>query len=51
MTAPVPAVPVEQLRAMIRMLWPDEITPVAKRQLEVLCDQAVSAAGRRERYL
>lgn len=35
-----PTVPVEQLRAMIRLLWPEEITPVAKRQLESLCEQA-----------
>lgn len=34
------AVPVEQLRAMIRLLWPSEITPTAKRQLESLCEQA-----------
>lgn len=32
-------VPVEQLRAMIRLLWPDHITPIAKRQLESLCEQ------------
>ena len=34
------SVPTEQLRAMIRLLWPDEITPIAKRQLELLCDAA-----------
>jgi hypothetical protein len=39
---PSSAIPVEQLRAMIRLLWPDEITPVAKRQLELLCERAVS---------
>ena len=33
------AVPVEQLKAMIRLLWPEEITPTAKRQLEKLCEQ------------
>jgi hypothetical protein len=32
-------VPVEQLRAVIRLLWPEEITPIAKRQLESLCEQ------------
>jgi hypothetical protein len=36
---PYPAVPVEQLRAMIRLLWPEEITPTAKRQFELLCEQ------------
>lgn len=34
------AIPVEQLRAAIRLLWPDEITPQAKRLLEQLCEQA-----------
>ncbi len=33
-------VPVEQLRAMIRLLSPDHLTPIAKRQLESLCKQA-----------
>ena len=31
-------IPVEQLRAMIRLLGPGEMTPIAKRQLEQLCD-------------
>lgn len=35
----VSAVPVEQLRAAIRLLWPDEITPAAKRLLEQICDE------------
>jgi hypothetical protein len=39
MPASESAVPVERLRAMIRLLWPDEITPTAKRQLESLCEQ------------
>lgn len=30
-------VPVEQLRAMIRLLWPAEITPTAQRMLLSLC--------------
>lgn len=30
-------VPVEQLRAMIRLLGPEEMTPIAKRQLQQLC--------------
>lgn len=38
-------VPTERLRAMIRLLWPDEITPIAKRQLESLCDAADEDAG------
>ena len=31
------AVPVEHLRAMVRLLYPEEMTPMAKRQLELLC--------------
>lgn len=30
-------VPVERLRAMIRLLGPEEMTPTAARQLEALC--------------
>lgn len=41
----VSGIPVEQLRAMIRLLWPDEITPIAKRQLELLCKQHTENAG------
>ena len=33
-------VPVEQLRAAIRQLFPDEMTPLAKSVLESICDQA-----------
>lgn len=32
-------IPVEQLRAMIRLLFPDEMTPMGKRMLDKLCDQ------------
>lgn len=32
-------VPVEQLRALIALLWPDEITPTARRMLLSVCDQ------------
>lgn len=32
-------IPVERLRAMIRLLSPGEITPIAKRQLELLCQE------------
>lgn len=32
-------VPTEHLRSMIRLLFPDEMTPVAKRHLEAMCDQ------------
>lgn len=38
-TAASGAVPVEQLQAMIRLLWPEEMTPIAKRQLESLIEQ------------
>lgn len=38
-------VPVDQLRALIRLLWPAEITPTAKRHLEALCDQHDTANG------
>lgn len=30
----VPAVPVERLRALVRMLYPEEMTPTAKRVIE-----------------
>jgi hypothetical protein len=36
---PVGGVPVEHLRAMIRLLSPDHMTPTAKRYLESLCEQ------------
>lgn len=32
-------VPTPHLRSMIRLLYPDEMTPVAKRHLEAMCDQ------------
>ena len=32
-------IPVERLRAMIRLLGPEEMTPIAKRQLTLLCDE------------
>lgn len=33
-------VPVEQLRALVRLLFPDHMTPVAKRQIESVCEHA-----------
>lgn len=36
---PTGLIPVEQLRAMIRLLGPQEMTPTAKRQLEAICKQ------------
>jgi hypothetical protein len=41
-------VPTEHLRAMIRLLWPDEITPTARRQLESLCERYDVQLGTRE---
>jgi hypothetical protein len=35
----MPSSNAEQLRAMVNLLSPDEMTPVAKRQLERLADQ------------
>lgn len=32
-------VPVAQLRAAIRLLYPDEMTPQAKRVLESICEE------------
>lgn len=32
-------IPVEQLRAAIRLLYPDEMTPNAKRVLESICEE------------
>ena len=39
MTTPTtpPAIPVARLRGLIQTLWPCELTPQAKRQLEQLC--------------
>lgn len=34
-----PAVPVGQLRSAIKLLWPEEMTPYAKRLLEQICEQ------------
>ena len=33
------AVPTEQLRALVNLLWPDEITPTARRMLLAAADQ------------
>jgi hypothetical protein len=39
----VSGVPVGQLRAVIGLLWPSEITPAARRRLESLCTQHTEA--------
>lgn len=33
-------IPVEQLRALVRLLYPEHMTPIAKRQIESVCEQA-----------
>lgn len=33
------SIPVERLRAAIRVLYPDDMTPDAKRVLDVICDE------------
>ena len=38
-------IPVAQLRAMIKLLSPGELTPTAKRQLTLLCDEGPDGAG------
>lgn len=35
----VPSVTVAQLRSMIFLLFPEEMTPLAKRMLEKICDE------------
>jgi hypothetical protein len=37
------ALPVEQVRALVRLLYPEHMTPVAKRQIESACDAAEQA--------
>lgn len=32
--------PVEQVRALVRLLYPEYMTPVARRQIESACDAA-----------
>lgn len=38
-----PSVPSQRLRSAIRLLFPEEMTPMAKRVLESICDEAESA--------
>lgn len=37
------SLPVEQVRALVRLLFPEEMTPTAKRVIEGACDVAVDA--------
>lgn len=32
-------VPVARLRAMVKLLYPEEMTPTAKRQFDLLCEE------------
>ena len=32
-------VPVERVRALVRLLYPDEMTPTAKRMFDRVCDE------------
>lgn len=40
-----PSLPVEQVRALVRLLFPDHMTPVAKRQIESACEAAEKAGS------
>ena len=50
------AVPTEQLRKLVNLLWPDEITPTARRMLLAAADQhdqcveSVDPDGKRNGY-
>lgn len=45
--APTNLVPVEQLRAAIRLIGDQDMTPAAKRILEQICDQHAQPSGGR----
>lgn len=34
------SLPVEQIRALVRLLYPEHMTPIAKRQFDAVCDGA-----------
>lgn len=35
----VPVVPTARIRALVRMLYPEEMTPMAKRMFDQVCDE------------